>query len=528
MKSSIFKYIFILFIIAIIIFTIYTFYFKKDDTQNKIEETQQEQTEEVKELRLGISNYDTFNPFITNNKEVININKLVFEPLLSIGENYELEMCLATEWSKTSDTTYVIKIDNNKKWSDGSPVIAKDIQFTIDRLKEGNSIYAYNVEKVMSVEILDKDTVKITLSEPVPFFEYNLTFPLLPNNYYLGENFYDSPKIPIGTGMFKIDSIDGSNIVLSKNEKWWNIENKNSKIQKIQIKIYSEIGEVYNAFKLGNLDIFTTSNVNLEQYIGTIGYTNLEIKGRQFDYLSFNCDDDILSKPEVRKAIKYAIDRVNITSSIYNNQRYVSDFPLDYGNYLYQEETNGTGYNPEEAKKILQDNGWEYKYNRWQKVENYKTLRLNFNLTVNSSHEQRVAVAENIKAQLEQIGIKITLNKVSDVSYQKILQTKNYDIILTGIYNSYSPNLETFFGDNNIENYKNDEITSILQEVKNIKDENTLKEKYKRIIQIYNEEQPFISLYRDKAMIIKSRNLSGEVFGNNYYSYYRIETWKRN
>lgn len=275
---------------------------------------------------------------LSNNKEVLNIDKLIFEPLITIDENYKTELCLASECSKTSDTSYVIKIDNNKKWHDGSPLIAKDIQFTIDRLKERKSIYSYNVEKVISVEILDASTVKINLSEEVPFFEYNLTFPILPNNYYLGEDFFASVKTPIGTGMFKITSIDSSNITLSKNEKWWNKENKNSKIETIQIKLYSEIGELYNSFKLGNVDIFTTSNLNLEQYIGTIGYAKTEFKGREYDYLAFNCQDDILKNTEVRKAIEYAIDKNNIVSSIYNNQYYVADFPLDYGNYLYNND----------------------------------------------------------------------------------------------------------------------------------------------------------------------------------------------
>lgn len=482
---------------------------------------------EIKDLRLGISNFDTINPLLSNNKEVLNIDKLIFEPLITIDENYKTNLCLATECSKTSETSYVIKIDNNKKWHDGSPLIAKDIQFTIDRLKEGKSIYSYNVEKVIGVEILDANTIKINLSEEVPFFEYNLTFPILPNNYYLGEDFYTSTKVPIGTGMFKIASIDGSNITLSKNENWWNKKDKNSKIETIQIKLYSEIGEVYNSFKLGNIDIFTTSNLNLEQYIGTIGYSKTEFKGREFDYLVFNCQDNIFKNVEVRKAFSYAIDKANIVSSVYNNQYYVADFPLDYGNYLYNKESSSSGYNPEQAKTILTNAGWEYKYNRWQKKENYRTLKLNLTLTVNSDNLNRVKVAENIKAGLEQIGIKITINKVSNSNYQKALQNKNYQMILTGVYNSYSPNLETFFGANNLENYSNAEINNLLNEVKTIKDENLLKEKYKRIIQIYEEEKPFISLYRNKQTIVKSQNLSGEINGNNYFSYYNLDSWNR-
>lgn len=487
----------------------------------------EEVVEEIKNLRFGISNFDTINPLLSNNKEVLNISKLIFEPLITIDENYKIQLCLAKEFSKTSDTSYVIKIDNNKKWHDGKSISAKDIQFTIDRLKEGRAIYSNNVEKVTSVEILDTNTVKINLSEEIPFFEYNLTFPIMPNDYYLGEDFNSSIKTPIGTGMFKISSIGPSNIILSKNEEWWKKDESNSKIETIEIKLYSEIGELYNSFKLGNIDIFTTSNINLEQYIGTIGYSKIEFKGREFDYLAFNCKDDILKNKEVRKALKYAIDKSNIVSSIYNNQYYISDFPLDYGNYLYNKQTNTNEYNIEQAKNVLSNNGWDYRNNRWQKTENHRTSRLNLTLTVNSSNTNRVLVAENIKASLEQIGIKITINKVSDSNYKNILENKNYQMILTGVYNSYSPNVNSFLGENNLQNYSNEEMNSLIKEVKTITDNRLLKEKYKRIIEIYEEDIPFIGLYRNKISIVKSQNLAGEVVGNNYFSYYHLENWHR-
>ena len=527
MKNSFFKYIFILFVLAIIIFAIYMIYFRKDSNENFDTSNNVEQEYEVKDLRLGISNFDTINPLLSNNKEVLNIDKLVFEPLMKIDENYKLQNCLAKECSKTSATTYVLKIDNDKRWQDGSQVIAKDVQFTIDRLKEVGSIYSYNVEKVVSVEVLDSETLKINLSEEVPFFEYNLTFPIMCNNNYIGEDFRTTSKLPIGTGMYKIESMDDGNIVLKKNDKWWNANNVKTKIETIVIKKYGQIGEVYNNFKLGNVDIFNTSNSSLEQYIGTIGYTKTEFKGRQYDYLAFNCEEDILQNPAVRKAIACVINKSNIVASVYNNQYYTADFPLDYGNYLYEENITKLNNDIEQAKKILIEDGWEYKSGTWQKRENYYTKRLSFYLTVESENEERVLVAETIKEQLEDVGIKITIRKVSQSQYQKILESKNYEMILTGVYNSYSPDIRSFLTGDNLQNYKNEEMDKLLNEVNNINDENILKEKYKRIQEIYYDQMPFVGLYRNKLYIVKSRSLSGEIKANNYFSYYNLETWNR-
>lgn len=527
MKNNIFKYIFIIFAVAIVIFAIYMIYFKKDSNDNTNEIETSQEVKEVKDLRLGISNFDTINPLLSNNKEVLNIDKIIFEPLMSIDKEYKLQRCLATECSKINATTYVIKIDNDKKWHNGASLIAKDISFTIDRLKEGNSIYSYNVEKIDNVEVLDAETIRITLNEEVPFFEYNLTFPILPSNYYAGEDFNSSERKPIGTGMYQIESITDSMIILKKNENWWNIRNKNPKIETIQIKLYTEIGELYNNFKMGNTDIFTSSNNNLEQYIGTIGYVKNAFKGREFDYLAFNCENDILSDKAVRKAINACIDKANIISSIFGDTKIQNDFPLDYGNFLYEANILKQQYSEEDAKKILEDGGWEYKYNSWQKTEGYKTKRINLTLTVESNDEERVAVAENIKEQLSRIGIKVNVKKVSDRQYQSIIDNENYEMILVGVYNSYSPDISNYLTGDNLQNFNNEEINKLLSEVKNITDENLLKEKYKRIQEIFFDEQPFVGLYRNKIYIVKSRVLSGEVFGNNYFSYYDIDNWNR-
>ena len=97
----------------------------------------------------------------------------------------------------------------------------------------------------------------------------------------------------------------------------------------------------------------------------------------------------------------------------------------------------------------------------------------------------------------------------------------------TGVYNSYSPDVETFLGQNNLQNYKNDELNTILSDVKNIKEENLLKEKYNKIVEIYNNELPFLSLYRSKSTVIRSQKLAGELTPNNYFSYYNFYTWSR-
>ena len=111
------------------------------------------------------------------------------------------------------------------------------------------------------------------------------------------------------------------------------------------------------------------------------------------------------------------------------------------------------------------------------------------------------------------------------MQYNKAIESKNYDIALCSMYVSPSPSLETFFGEGNLANYSNEEVTDIMNQVKNTTDENILKEKYKRLIEIYKSDVPYLSLYNNKYTIAYSSELVGDLTPNWFYLFYGIEGW---
>ncbi len=524
MKSNYFKYFFIIFAIAIMIFAIVKIKTEEQKKEAQIYEIKEDTVQEITEIRLGVAEFDSINPILSKNKNIQDIMKIIFEPLVTVSSNYKLENCLAKEWAKQNETTYIIKLRDDRKWSDGQKFTAEDVKFTIDRLKDSDTIYTSNVQNIAIVEIVDESTIRIVLDQEVPFFEYNLNFPILSSKYYSDKQFVPD-IVPIGTGMYKVSDVQESALILTKNEYY--SESKNLKLDKIIVTMYATVGELYNSFKIGNIDFISTQNSNLKEYIGTIGYISKEMKGREHDFIAFNTQNEILSQVNVRKSIGYSIDKSNIVSSVYSDNYYTSSFPLDYGNWLYEEQNSSIGYNIEQAKQLLVDEGWNYKNKYWQKTINYRTQRLSFNLVVKATDTSKVKVAENIKGQLENQGIRINLIKASEIQYQNYIKNKNYDIILCSINLSVSPDLSTFFGDNNLANYSNDEVKNIMNEIKNLRDENQLKQNYKRLNEIYKNDMPYVSLYNNKYTVAYNSNLVGGLEPNWFYQFYNIKDWHK-
>ena len=167
-----------------------------------------------------------------------------------------------------------------------------------------------------------------------------------------------------------------------------------------------------------------------------------------------------------------------------------------------QEKAQSLGKTPKQyvdemaakAKELLESSGWKYEYGIWQKEIEGVTKTINIDLVVSQENSKRVKVATEIKKELEEFGIKINIKEVSIAQYNAYLNDKNYEMILTGMYMPISPDLGYMFGENNLSNYKNDQVISVINEIKSITDETSLKERYIKIFEIYDDDVPYIGL----------------------------------
>lgn len=521
-------FIYTLVILSIILITIYFIYINTHQNEQESIDIKYQKINMITNFRLGIYNFDSINPHLTQNKDIIQVDSLIFEPLLEITSDYKVSNCLAEEWSKISEKSYIIKLKENVKWQDGTNFTANDVKYTIKSIKnDKKSIYLENVINIDKVEVIDSYTIRLDLKKEISFFEYQLIFPILSQKQYENQNVNESTQIPIGTGKYKITKLEEGIIELTKNEQWHNIENEDQNIETITILIYENAGQMYDGFKSGEIDLINTNSTNYEEYIGSIGYQNKEYKGREYDYLAFNCENTVLQYIEVRQAIQKVINKESIVFDLLDDKAYVADFPLDFGSYIIKDIQLSIDSNLKEANKLLRDYGWKYKNEVWSKEIDGIIKELNFKLVVNKENEKRINVAEEIKRQLEEFGIKITIQKLSDNDYKKTLDNHKFEVILTGVYNGYSPELDEFFGEANLANYSNEEINSISREIDRISSESLQKEKYKQIIEICKKEVPYIGLYRNKSTIIYNQTVMGDITPNNYSIFYNFNKWYR-
>ena len=357
MNTKYVKYIFIFTIIILIISGIYIIYIKDIDKKEKRNISTKEQ-QISKEITIRIN----------------------------ITQEFDTKPGLAEECSKIDELTYIVRLDENKKWDNGENVKFEDIEFSIETINQTNSIYKENINNIEKIEKVDEKIFKIYLKRKVNFFEYLLCFPIVQKSTY-------NEQIPQGIGEYEITKIDEEEIT---------IENENTKLI---IKKYKNATELYNEFSRENIDLIITQNVNYDEYIGNIGFGENIITGREFYYISTENIED----KNIRKLLNENISKEKLVYDLYNKRYIVVDYPLEYGSFL----------------------------NKKQNMEKNNNQKININKEITlSTSNQNIEIAEAIRENLKEKNIQVRI-----INYE----TENADLVLKKQIVPITPEISIYY-----------------------------------------------------------------------------------
>lgn len=477
-------------------------------------------------INISSSEPDTLNPLLTENTNVQSFLNLIFESLIKLDRNQKPIPCLCESWEITNNNLeWILRIRKNVLWHDGTPLTANDISYTFDIIKSdlAGSIYKKNLDNVISYEIIDNYTFKISLKKRDSFTAEMLTFPIIQKKHYgsLGELKTAGNITPVGTGPYIFNSFkNGEYLKLVSNENWWNREKANNNISSpyitnININFFENNAEKLSNFQSNNVDIITSSHDIWYKYKGS---TDIKIKkyiGRDYEFLSLNLANPVLKYDSVRKSISLSIDRIDIMESILPGRIIPSEIPLIPGTWL-NNKTTFEHAQPDRAVEILEEDGWELSDGYRCKYINGRKMSLSFKLIVNKDNNIRLKVAEIIKEQLKKTGIIIEIIRVDWSEEMKLLKEKKYDIALLGLKINNKPDLSYMYSSSsilknhntvyNVSGYKNAAVDRYLLKILNEDNLSLKKAFFLNMKQIILDDVPYIGLYfYYDALLIKKK-----------------------
>jgi peptide/nickel transport system substrate-binding protein len=260
---------------------------------------------------------------LNGNGDIFSYN-LIYGGLVRSDPNggTNLEPALADRWKISSDgRTYTFHLRPGIKFSDGQPVTAEDVAWTLNRF--GNPKVNAAMSSVAigygNATVVDPSTVRVKLAKPVSAFLYNISiWPafILPKDLVekQGKAFY---KHPVGTGPFMVkEYVKGSHITFVRNPNYW--EAGKPYLNSVRFNFATDSNSRILALRGGSAQIM--DGVPFSQISSLQADKSVEIQSAKvplFMGLWLNHARKPFTDINVRKAMQYAFDREKMNKDIF-------------------------------------------------------------------------------------------------------------------------------------------------------------------------------------------------------------------
>ncbi len=506
-------------------------------------ETVNESSEEGKIINVGVTDsLGGLNPFVIDQTE---INKyavgLMFLPLMELDKDMNFQGMLADSITTEDNMNFVVHIDEKATWSDGTPVTAEDVEYTVRRLAspvvnnttlmlyafEGTSEEGFveeGAESMAGVQVIDEKTVQFTSKYPMALTTFENTYARyihtlpkkvleqLSEEELLTSDWFNKPDVV--SGPFFVTDFDNDHYIsYEANADYWKGV---PKIDKLNIRIV-DASQVYAGLQSGEIDIthHTMTAIPQEDYESIEALENVEaVYGSPITNQSAFIQTANITDARVRQALVYAIDRQKLVDELLKGHGEVVDGFLSSASPFFDEGITPISYDPEKAKELLAQAGWD----------GSQTLRF----YVNSGDSTFVNGAQVLVAQWAAVGINVEVQTVDLATLMTVAGTTDYDIL--AVQYTYAPvdpypDVDWLLsGEGSWTGYHSDEISEALAGTQKTSDINEIKSLYSVVDKKVQEDVPMFSVYIISAQGAVSKRISGAA-PSAYGFFNEVQNW---
>ncbi|WP_220751866.1 peptide ABC transporter substrate-binding protein [Apilactobacillus xinyiensis] len=469
----------------------------------------------------------------------------VYESFYRLGEKGSITPGLATKgYSSKDGKTWTFKL-RDAKFSDGSPITAKDFVYSWRRtvtpstkaqyaylfnaVQNGDAIRAGKMNpNKLGIEAVDNHTVKIHLTKPVAYFKTLMAYPLFgPQSEAAvkkyGDKYGTNSKYMVYSGPFKMINWNGTGDKWSyvKNNQYW--DKKVVKLNRINYTLVSNPSTSLNLYNQGSIDITPLATDQLKNYQNDPNLKDYSYS--MISYLRYNFNDKdaqkkaIINNDNIRRAISLAINRSVLSQKVlYLKSDPITGFvpkglardPKTGKDFADQQGVKDTlNYNPKLAKEL------------WDKgLKELGIKQVSLNLLTSNENANSTVANQYLKEQLESKlpGLTLSLTSVPSKIASQREQSGDFDISLDtwgGDFNDpitflQIPQRGTSY---NYGKYNSDKYNELVNQAENV-DSNDASKRWQDLVNASKElniTQGVSPLFQDDTYYLKQPKVQGVI-----------------
>ncbi len=431
----------------------------------------------------------------------------VFEGLYKPSSNGELIPAVAESYELSEDgLVYTFTLRDNVLFHNGETVTAEDVISSIESCAgtDGETPLIPAFSNIASIEETAEGVVTITLSERDPDF---MSYVASVKAAVMPAGQTDADTNPIGTGPYKYVSRSvQENIKMEKFDEYWG---EKAYIENVTFKVCADTDSLVMNLNGGSIDMMAHLPVAQAQQLSD-DFTVLEGTMNLVQAVYLNQSFEPFQDERVRKALCYAVDRTAILDLVSDGKGEIlgsSMFP-NFGKYYMPELSDNYNYDPEKAKQLLSDAG-------------YDEGELSFTIIAPSNYPQHVDTAVIIADQLGEAGVRVEIEQVEwNTWLSSVYSDRQFEATVVGVDASNltaTAMLSRFCSDadNNFVNYNNADYDAAYAKAITETDDAAQTELYKECLTILSEDAANVYV-QDLAEMVAIRN------GYSGYEFYPL------
>lgn len=433
------------------------------------------------------------------------IDNLIFDDLLSRGEDLNVAPGLAERWEIPDPLTYIFHLHRDVKFHDGRSLTSRDVKWTFDSLLQGKirSTKAAVYKFVDHIDAPDDATVVFHLKEQDATLLWNLSdgaMGIVPDGS--GD---EMTRHPIGSGPFRFVSAETDrDVVIERNDDYWG---GRAKLERVRFAVVPDATTQALELRKGSGDVAINSLT--PDTVSTLAREpNLAVEraaGTRLAYLGFNLRDPILKDARVRKAIAYALDRRPMIEYLWRGEAEPARSVLPTQSWAYYGGVPAYDHDLNKANQLLDAAGYPA----------VNGVRFHITMKTSTDENTRLMVAV-MQQQLREAGIALDIRSFEFATFFADVQHGAFQMYgLRWIGGNEDPDIFEYAFDSakfppngaNRGYYSNPKMDALIDKARRAIDPNVRKPLYAEVQRILDEDLPYIDLWYLDNVIVHTRRV---------------------